>query len=72
MYSHGFNVSYMVVASESMAPAFHRGDQILLWNQEDQIHARDIPVVWLPGQPLPMVHRAVKVLRQVKRNGRSR
>lgn len=51
----------MCVISESMAPAFHRGDLIFLWNRTPRIHAGDIPVVWFAGNPTPMVHRAVQV-----------
>lgn len=51
----------MVVISESMAPAFHRGDIIFLWNRSKLVNVGDIPVVWFRSQPLPMVHRAVQV-----------
>lgn len=49
------------VISESMAPAFHRGDILLINNRTEHIAAGDIPVVWFSSQPLPMVHRAVNV-----------
>ena len=51
----------VVVVSESMAPAFHRGDLLLLWNRPSCVQVGEIPVVWFAGNPLPMVHRAVKV-----------
>lgn len=51
----------LVVISESMAPAFHRGDIIILWNRVPHIKAGDIPVVWSADQKLPMVHRAIEV-----------
>jgi signal peptidase I len=51
----------MCIISESMAPAFHRGDILFLWNRHSHIHAGDIPVVWFAGNPYPMVHRAVQV-----------
>lgn len=54
-------VPVVVVVSESMAPAFHRGDLLLLWNRQQAINVGDIPVVWFPGNKLPMVHRAVQV-----------
>lgn len=57
----------VVVISESMAPAFHRGDILFLSNRQSQIHAGDIPVVWFPGNPLPMVHRAIQSLLVVNR-----
>lgn len=53
--------SIMVVISESMAPAFHRGDLIFLWNRTEQISAGDIPVLWFSEHKLPMVHRAINV-----------
>lgn len=49
------------VISESMAPAFHRGDVLLLWNRTASVNVGDIPVIWFSGQPLPMVHRAIEV-----------
>ena len=51
----------LVVISESMAPAFRRGDIIMLWNRVPQIKAGDIPVLWFADQKLPMVHRAIEV-----------
>lgn len=48
------------VVSESMAPAFHRGDILFLWNRTSSIEVGDIPVVWFEGAPLPMVHRVVQ------------
>lgn len=51
----------MVVLSESMAPAFHRGDLIFLWNRTDTVRVGEIPVCWFAGEPLPMVHRVVQV-----------
>lgn len=51
-----------VIISESMAPAFHRGDIIILSNLDREIRVGDIPVVWFSKAPLPMVHRAIKVL----------
>ena len=49
------------VVSESMAPAFHRGDVLFLWNRTAEVQVGDIPVVWFEGNPLPMVHRANRV-----------
>ncbi|OKL63623.1 hypothetical protein UA08_00957 [Talaromyces atroroseus] len=51
----------MCVISESMAPAFHRGDLLILWNRSSYINVGDIPVVWFAGNPYPMVHRAIQV-----------
>jgi signal peptidase len=50
----------IVVISESMAPAFHRGDVCLLWNHGASINVGDIPVVWFEGRELPMVHRVIE------------
>lgn len=49
----------VVVISESMAPAFHRGDLLFLCNRSPSIEVGDIPVMWFEEQKLPMVHRAV-------------
>lgn len=52
----------VVVISQSMAPAFNRGDLLFLWNRQPWITAGEIPVCWFPGSPLPMVHRAIKAI----------
>jgi len=49
----------VVVISESMEPAFGRGDLLLLSNRKRIIEVGDIPVCWFPGNPLRMVHRAI-------------
>lgn len=49
------------VTSESMAPTFHRGDVLLLWNRTSTVEVGDIPVMWFENIPLPMVHRVIKV-----------
>lgn len=51
----------VVVISESMEPAFSKGDLLLLSNRKHIIEVGDIPVCWFPGNPLPMVHRAISV-----------
>ncbi|KAI0849140.1 putative signal peptidase I [Daldinia vernicosa] len=51
-----------VVVSDSMAPTFKRGDIIIVSNQEQEIQIGDIPVVWFSKAPLPMVHRAIKII----------
>ncbi|PVI01092.1 putative signal peptidase I [Periconia macrospinosa] len=51
-----------VVISASMAPAFFRGDILIISNNTDRIKVGDIPVVWFEDATLPMVHRAVKVV----------
>ena len=50
----------LVVISESMAPALHRGDVILVSNRVEGVRVGEIPVVWFGGQRLPMVHRVVR------------
>lgn len=61
----------MVVISESMAPAFHRGDIIFLWNRQHTIKVGDIPVCWFPSRPTPMVHRAIQTHSEAEDSGRS-
>ncbi|KAI1351284.1 putative signal peptidase complex catalytic subunit SEC11 [Xylaria sp. FL0043] len=58
------NSSYplVCVVSESMAPTFHRGDLLLLWNWTTSVEPGDIPVVWFYGAPLPMVHRIIQTM----------
>ncbi|KAJ6094993.1 signal peptidase I [Penicillium canescens] len=56
----GSSYPIIVVISESMAPAFTRGDLLFLWNRQPWIRPGEIPVCWFPGRPLPMVHRAIK------------
>lgn len=51
----------VAVVSGSMEPAFQRGDLLILWNRSE-IVTGDIPVVWFQGNPLPMVHRVIKVV----------
>jgi signal peptidase len=54
-------VPVVCVISESMAPAFHRGDLLFLWNRPSCVEVGEVPVVWFKGNPLPMVHRAIGV-----------
>lgn len=61
----GSRYPILVVTSGSMEPAFQRGDLIFLSNRQQIIHPGDIPVIWIPGKPLPMVHRAITVDYQV-------
>jgi len=49
----------VIVISESMSPAFHRGDLLFLSNWQQDVRVGDIPVCWFPGAEFPMVHRAV-------------
>ncbi|KAI4747313.1 hypothetical protein E4T50_02354 [Aureobasidium sp. EXF-12298] len=58
----GSRYPIVVVISESMEPTFSRGDLLLLWNRKQIVEVGDIPVCWLPGNPLPMVHRAISVM----------
>lgn len=54
-------VPIVCVTSDSMAPTFHRGDFLLLWNRTSTVEVGDIPVMWFESSPLPMVHRVIKV-----------
>ena len=51
----------VIVISESMSPAFYRGDLLFLSNWQQSVRVGDIPVCWFPGNELPMVHRAVNI-----------
>lgn len=62
MITTGSPYPVIVVISESMVPAFHRGDLLFLWNRQRWIQAGEIPVCWFPGRRLPMVHRAIEVI----------
>ena len=61
----GSTYPILVVSSESMEPAFLKGDLILLGNRQEKIYPGDIPVVWFSDRPLPMVHRAIEVSYEV-------
>ena len=52
----------MVVTSESMEPAMYRGDLVLVWNRKPELVVGDVPVCWLEGRPMPMVHRIVQTI----------
>ncbi|KAI0390906.1 putative signal peptidase complex catalytic subunit SEC11 [Xylariaceae sp. FL0594] len=54
----------VVVISESMAPTFHRGDLLFLWNWTTTVEPGDIPVVWFDNNPLPMVHRIIRTTQE--------
>lgn len=51
-----------VIISASMEPAFQRGDLIFIWNRNPLVKVGEIPVIWFEGSPLPMTHRAIKVI----------
>ncbi|KAI2633925.1 putative signal peptidase complex catalytic subunit SEC11 [Xylaria nigripes] len=57
------SIPVVCVVSESMAPTFHRGDLLLLWNWTAAVDPGDIPVVWFQNEPLPMVHRIIQTRR---------
>jgi signal peptidase len=59
----------MVVTLGSMEPAFQRGDLIFLWSRGKTIHTGDIPVIWITGNPLPMVHWVITVSHEVETDG---
>jgi signal peptidase len=53
---------YLSQNSGSMEPAFHRGDLLFLTlPRNDPVEINDICVFKLPGRPIPIVHRVVKV-----------
>ncbi|KXS17403.1 hypothetical protein M427DRAFT_97085, partial [Gonapodya prolifera JEL478] len=51
----------VVVLSESMEPAFHRGDLLFLSMPAEPIRVGDITVFKLQGKPIPVVHRVLTV-----------
>ncbi|KAL0083587.1 signal peptidase I [Phycomyces blakesleeanus] len=52
----------VVVLSESMEPAFTRGDLLLLaMPKDDLVNVNDICVFKLPGREIPIVHRVIKL-----------
>lgn len=51
----------VVVLSESMEPAFARGDLLFLSLSSRPIRNGDIAVFQLDGRPIPIVHRVVRV-----------
>ncbi|OJJ04883.1 hypothetical protein ASPVEDRAFT_137531 [Aspergillus versicolor CBS 583.65] len=65
----GSKYPILVVTSGSMEPAFQRGDLIFLSNRQQSVQPGDIPVIWIPGKPLPMVHRAITVDYQIVDGG---
>jgi signal peptidase len=54
----------VVVLSESMSPAFERGDILFLSMRSAPIVAGDICVFKIEGRDIPIVHRALKVHEQ--------
>jgi signal peptidase I len=59
----------MVVITESMEPAFQRGDLIFISNDRQQkVGIGDLPVCWFPERPFPMVHRVIQVIHQEHKN----
>ncbi|KAI1208926.1 putative signal peptidase complex catalytic subunit SEC11 [Annulohypoxylon truncatum] len=62
-------VPIICVISESMAPAFHRGDLLITWNWTPSAEVGDIPVIWFDGHLLPMVHRVIQVYPGESSNG---
>ncbi|PKA45878.1 signal peptidase, endoplasmic reticulum-type [Apostasia shenzhenica] len=51
----------VVVLSESMEPAFQRGDILFLQMSNDPIRAGEIVVYNINGREIPIVHRVIKV-----------
>jgi len=51
----------VVVLSESMEPAFARGDLLVLTLWDDPVRVNDITVFKLEGRDIPIVHRVVKI-----------
>ena len=56
----GSSSPIIVVISESMEPAFQRGDLLFLWNRDESFGVGDVVACWFSGRDLPMVHRVVQ------------
>ena len=52
----------VVMLSESMEPAFQRGDILFLNNQDDPIRAGDVVVFKIKDRGIPIVHRCLKYM----------
>ena len=50
----------VVVLSESMEPAFWRGDLLFLWNRGRDTQIGEIVVYKVKGKDIPIVHRVVR------------
>lgn len=50
----------VVVLSESMEPAFWRGDLLLLWNRGRETQVGEVVVYNVKGKDIPIVHRVVR------------
>lgn len=62
----------LVVISESMEPAFTKGDILVVTNHDRHFQIGDLPVCWFPGHPFPRVHRIVQVHRSPIRDSAAR
>lgn len=60
----------VVVLSGSMEPGVHRGDLLVLSNyvNSERLVTGDIVVYKIPGRPVPIVHRLIKVHEDEKLN----
>ena len=62
----------IVVTSESMEPAFYRGDILFVWNRDEDFKVGEVVVCWFKGRELPMVHRVVRKVPRISRTGGNR
>ncbi len=62
-YCGSFKVIYLIIlmCSESMTPAFERGDLLFLAMTAAPLKVGDIAVYKIKGQPIPIVHRVLEV-----------
>ena len=58
-YASATSRPVIAVVSESMEPAFQRGDVLFVWNRTKVFDVGEIAVCWFEGRPLPMVHRII-------------
>ena len=59
-YVTGSTYPILVIKSESMSPAFNRGDVVFLSNRTSDVQVGDIPALWFSSQAQPMIHRAIR------------
>jgi len=50
----------VVVLSESMEPAFTRGDLLFLWNRGAETQLGEVVVYNVRGKDIPIVHRVIR------------
>jgi signal peptidase I len=68
MFITGSESPVVVVLSGSMEPAFQRGDILFLYNAATDVHVGDVVVFKIKDRDIPIVHRILKVHRDLETN----